>query len=446
MVTRSSFPDILPYGHAPTLAVIGHAVGVHSRQRADRHGRALTDALDAVSAERLAALVTDLVRVPSVTGSAAEGEAQRLLAARLTAVGMDTDLWEIDLPSTTADPAFPGMEVERVDAWGLVGTMGAGDGPALVLNGHVDVVPVGDPAGWTVDPWSGVLRAGTVVGRGACDMKGGLACQVMAATVLAEAGVRLRGRLSVQSVVGEEDGGLGTFATLRRGHGGDVAVVCEPTSLAVIPACAGALTFRLVIRGTAAHASVRDEGVDVLDVYVRVHQALRDLEARRNVDVHPLMTHRPIPYPVSVGRLRAGDWPSSVPDLLVAEGRLGVALEESVEQARADLERCLDGLGHPIAIEWYGGQFAPAMLPAGSPLLQQVSDVHRAVTGSDPVVHGAPYGSDLRLLTAAGIPTVHYGPGDVRLAHAPDEAVPVDDLVHVTEALVLLAADICGTL
>jgi acetylornithine deacetylase len=276
-------------------------------------------------------------------------------------------------------------------------------------------------------------------------MKAGLACQVMAATVLSEAGVRLRGRLAVHSVVGEEDGGLGTFATLRRGHGGDVAVVCEPTSLAVVPACAGALTFRLVIRGTSAHASVRDEGVDVLDVYVRVHQALRDLEARRNARTHPLMAHRPIPYPLSVGTLRAGDWPSSVPDLLVAEGRLGVALEESVEHARAEFEQCLAALGHPVEVQWYGGQFAPGMLPAGDPLLDQVCQVHRTVTGREAPVHGAPYGSDLRLLTAAGIPTVHYGPGDVRQAHAPDESVPVDELVQVTQALVLLAAEVCGT-
>jgi acetylornithine deacetylase len=401
--------------------------------------------LDAVSPDRLTALVQQLVRVPSITGSAAEGEAQHLLGMQLRAIGMDTDLWEIDLGEVTADPAFPGSEAARVDAWGLAGSMGGTDGPTLVLNGHIDVVPVGDLSAWSVDPWAGELRDGAVLGRGACDMKAGLACQVMAATVLAEAGVDLRGRLAVHSVVGEEDGGLGTFATLRRGHTGDVAVICEPTSLAVVPACAGALTFRLVIRGRSAHASVRDEGLDVLDVYVRVHQALRDLEFRRNVEPHPLMAHRPIPYPLSVGTLRAGDWPSSVPDLLVAEGRLGVALEETVESARADLEQCLAEIGHPVAVQWYGGQFAPGMLPADSPLLRQVSEVHRSLTGSLPAVQGAPYGSDLRLLAAAGIPTLHYGPGDVRRAHAPDESVRVEELVQVTEALVLLAAEVCGT-
>ena len=95
---------------------MGHPVSVHTRQRVELHGRALADALDLVSPERLSALVQELVQIPSVTGSAAEGEAQQLLAARLASAGLETDLWEIDLPAVTADPGFPGMEAPRVDA------------------------------------------------------------------------------------------------------------------------------------------------------------------------------------------------------------------------------------------------------------------------------------------------------------------------------------------
>jgi acetylornithine deacetylase len=412
----------------------------------------VADALDAVSPERLVGLLQELVRVPSVTGSAAESQAQHLLEPRLRAAGMETDLWQVDLAALAADPGFPGTEAPREEAWGLVGSSGGDDGPTLVLNGHIDVVPTGDLTAWSVDPFAGVLRGDRLLGRGACDMKGGLACQLMAVTVLAEAGVRLRGRLQLQSVVGEEDGGLGTFATLRRGHRGDLAVVCEPTSLAVVPACAGALTFRLTVRGLSAHGSVRDEGVDAVEKYLLVHQALRALEARRNRDRHPLMARYPIPYPLSVGTVRAGDWASSVPDLLVAEGRLGVALGEPVEQARQELEDCVAEAcasdpwlaARPVQVEWYGGQFASGMLPDSSPLLGLVAGAHHRLGGGTADVHGAPYGSDLRLLTAAGVPTVHYGPGDIRQAHAPDESVPVAELVQVTRTLVLLAAEVCG--
>ncbi len=198
---------------------------------------------------------------------------------------MDTDLWSVDLPATTADPEFPGMEAPRDEAWGLVGSWGGDDGPIVVLNGHIDVVPTGGPDLWTTDPWSGEVRDGRVLGRGACDMKAGLACQLLAVEALRAAGVPLRGRVALQSVVGEEDGGLGTFATLRRGHGGDLAVICEPTSRALVTASAGALTFRLTVPGRSVHATMRPAGVDAVDKYLLVHAALRRLEAERNRDV-----------------------------------------------------------------------------------------------------------------------------------------------------------------
>jgi acetylornithine deacetylase len=412
-------------------------------------------ALNAVQPERLISLLQELLAIPSVTGSPEESEAQHGVGRHLDAQGLDTDLWQIDLAATTADPAFPGLEAPRDEAWGLVGSWTGSDpdGPTLVLNGHIDVVPPGDPTAWSVGPWSGQVRGGQVYGRGACDMKGGLACQLLAVELLRASGVRLRGSVQVQSVVGEEDGGLGTFATVRRGYRGDVAVVSEPTSTDIVTANAGALTFRLSVPGLAVHASVRDEGVNAIDKYLLLHTALRDLEARRNRDAHPLMRHLTLPYPLSVGTLRAGDWASSVPDLLVAEGRLGVALGEPVEAARAELERTVAEVcasdrwlaEHPVRVEWVGGQFASSLLPEGHSLLPLVAGAHRRVTGRIPRVMGAPWGSDIRLLSdLAGMPAVHYGPGDVRKAHGPDESVPVADLVTVTRALVMLVARVCG--
>ncbi len=413
----------------------------------------VADALSGVRAEDLVADLQALLAVPSVTGTAAESEAQHRVAGRLGAIGMDTDLWSIDLAATTSDPAFPGSEAPRDEAWGLVGSWGGDDGPTVVLNGHVDVVPPGG-VGWTTGPWSGEVRDGRVLGRGACDMKAGLVCQLAAVRALRVAGVRLRGRVVVQSVVGEEDGGLGTFATLRRGHRGDLAVICEPTGGRLVTATAGALTFRLVVQGRSVHASSRLDGVDAFDKYVLVHAALRALEARRNLRPDPLMAGYRLPYPLSVGTLSCGDWASSVPDRLVAEGRLGVALGEPVEQARAELEQAVAQVcagdpwlrEHPVQVQWWGGQFAPGEVAEGAAVTRLVSQAHTAVHGTVPAVHGVPYGSDQRLLTGlGGVPTVVYGPGDVRQAHAPDESVPVAELVQVTRTLVHLLASTCGT-
>ncbi|MCU1589029.1 MAG: peptidase dimerization protein [Frankiales bacterium] len=416
---------------------------------------AVATAVNAVQPERIVALLQELIAIPSVTGAAAESEAQHVVARRLDAVGLGTDLWQIDLAATTSDADFPGREAPRDEAWGLVGTWPGSDpdGPTVVLNGHIDVVPPGDLSAWSTNPWSGEVRGGQVYGRGACDMKGGLACQLLAVEVLRSAGVRLRGSVQVQSVVGEEDGGLGTFATLRRGYRGDLAVVCEPTSTNVVTANAGALTFRLTVPGRAVHASVRTEGVDAIDKYLLVHTALRELEARRNRQAHPLMQHLSLPYPLSVGTVRAGDWASSVPDLLVAEGRLGVALGEPVAAARGELEQVVAEVcatdpwlaANPVRVEWFGGQFASSLLPDGSPVLSLVAGAHRRVTGRTPDVLGAPWGSDIRLLAdLGGVPALHYGPGDVRKAHGPDESVPVEDLVTVTRSLVMLVAQACG--
>jgi len=410
------------------------------------------DAAAPAAEERLAALVA----VPSVGGSDAEHDIQAELAGDLRAAGLDVDHWRLPLPELLAAEGFPGVEVERAEAWGLVGRLaGRGDGPTLMLNGHVDVVPVGDPAAWsTPDHFSGRVVDGELHGRGACDMKAGLVAAMAAVSAVRRSGAPLRGDLLLAAVPGEEDGGLGTFATLARGWRADACVVPEPTSLDLVTAAAGALTFRLRVPGRATHASRRTEGVSALDKLVPLLAGLARLEAARNRDVDPLMTGWPLAYPLSIGRVTAGDWASSVPDLLVAEGRLGVALDEPVEDARTAFEDAVTEVcaadpwlrEHPVEVQWWGGQFAPGRLAAGSDLADRMALAHRTVTGGSahPGRRGVPYGSDLRLLAAAGIPTLHYGPGDAVLAHAPDERVPLGEVRTAARALALLALDVCG--
>lgn len=411
------------------------------------------DEVDAGAAGAVSRL-SELVRVPSLGGSDAECEISAMLAAELGGAGLEVDHWQLPLADLLAEPDFPGVEVHRSEAWGLVARLpGTGDGPSLLLNAHVDVVPPGDPGAWTnPDPFSGEVVAGKLHGRGTCDMKAGLVAAVTAAAAVRRAGAPLRGDLLVACVAGEEDGGLGTYAMLRRGWRADAAVVPEPTGLDLVTANAGALTFRLRVPGRATHASRRTEGVSAVEKLVPLLAALSRLERSRNDDVDPLMRRWPMAYPLSIGRVVAGDWPSSVPDLLVAEGRLGVALDEPVADARRALEdavaaACEDDdwlVEHPATVQWWGGQFASGRLPAASDLATRMASAHRRVGGGRQQTWGAPYGSDLRLLAAAGVPTLHYGPGDALLAHGADERVPVSELHTATRALALLALDFCG--
>ena len=443
-------------------------------------------ALEALDLGGLVALLRELIGIPSLDGQ--ETPAQRRVAEWLDAEGFEVDVWPIDLDALARHPDWC-HEVERDEALGVVGWIGEraaareampgqtpGDaGRDLVFNGHIDVVPPGDESAWTTPPWDPAVRDGRVYGRGAVDMKGGLCCALFAAKAVRDAGVRLRGRLSVASVVGEEDGGTGTLATLLRGHTADGAVVVEPTRLRVVPAQAGSLMFRLVVHGLSAHGCVREEGVSAVEKFVPLLVALRRLEAERcdvpaadgpgrtqaggrraavAGDPHaPLFAGYRLPWPIEVGIVRAGDWASSVPDTLIAEGRYGVAVGEDVAEARATFEQAIARAAaddpwlsaHPPDVEWWGGRFDPAVTDPHDAIVTAVSAATVAVTGSAPVVEGVTYGADMRLLVNCGrIPTVLFGPGDVRVAHMPDEHVSLAELEAAARALVVAAIRFCG--
>ncbi|SDJ17930.1 ArgE/DapE family deacylase [Nonomuraea jiangxiensis] len=409
--------------------------------------------LNAIDAAETVDLLAETVRVPSVTGTDAESELQHRFARLLAEAGLDVDVWKLDLDALTARPGHPGTEAPRTEGYGVAAVTGGEGPPALALQGHVDVVPTGDLAKWEgSDPFAARITGDVLHGRGACDMKAGLVANLAVVRAIHRAGVRLARPLAVHCVVSEEDGGLGAFATLARGHTAEAAVITEPTSGTVITANAGALTFRLEIAGRAAHGATRYEGVNAVEVFWPVFEAIRRLEAERNRDVPGIFGGNAMPYPIEVGTVRAGDWASSVPDLLVAEGRLGVRLDEDPAEARAAFETAVAEVAHPWlrahppVVTWPGGQFASGRLPAGHELLDQVSTAVADVTGARPAESAAPYGSDLRLYAAGGIPTLHYGPGDVRFAHAPREQVALSELRTVTRALALLALRRCGTL
>jgi acetylornithine deacetylase len=269
---------------------------------------------------------------------------------------------------------------------------------------------------------------------------------------LQTAGIRLERPLGVHCVVGEEDGGLGAFATLRRGHRADAAVITEPTGGRIVTATAGALTFRVEVYGRSAHGSMRREGVSAVEAFLPIYAALGRLEAERNADPDPLFGSD-LPYALSVGMLQAGDWASNVPDKLVAEGRLGVQLDEDPRQARLALEDAVTEASvkdqwlrenRPV-VTWPGGQFASGRIDPEHPLVGEVITSVVDTGGPRPGLGAEVYGSDLRLYSGiGGIPTLHYGPGDIRYAHGPIEQVDIDEVLQVARALLVLALRRCG--
>jgi acetylornithine deacetylase len=396
-----------------------------------------------VDRDRIADDLQALVRCASVTGN--ESGVQTEAALRMATAGLEVTRIDADPDALRSDPDFPGMEAPRETLPVVAGTTGATGGRRLIVCGHIDVVGTGDVSQWTHDPFGGEIVDGTLYGRGALDMKGGVVAGLAALRALVEAEVELAGEVVLLTVPSEEDGGAGMLAAIRAGYVADMAVITEPTRLEIVTAQAGAITFRLTMHGRSAHAAFRQQGVSALEKLWVVHQALlADERAVNEGASHQVMRDLGLPYPTNIGIVQGGDWSSTVPDTLVAEGRYGVAIDETPAQAE---ERLRDVVAracaadewlaeHPAEVEITGGRFASAGVSSSHPLPWGLGESARDVLGKLPPFVGVPYGADMRLLINQGdTPTVLFGPGDPFGAHAPDEHVELEEVAKCARVL-----------
>ncbi len=398
-------------------------------------------------------LLQELVRTPSVTGE--EGAVGLVVERAFGARNLDVDAWEATPGEMEPYTDHVGEQDSYENRPNVAGVRrGSGNGRSILLNAHVDTVDPGNPAAWREDPLSGTVEGDLLYGRGSCDMKGGLVTHLVALDALSDLGLRLRGDVTVAATVGEENGGLGALSTVLRGYRADAALITEPTRLALVPAQGGSLVFRLKVPGRSAHAAARDEGVSALEKFIPIFENLRELEQERNgILSHPLYGGVRNKVPINIGVVRAGNWASTVPESLIAEGRVGLIPGEEVEPFKDLVSERIAAVAerdpwlreHPPQLEWFGGQFAPAEVASDSPICEAVIEAHKRVTGEKPSVEGVPYGADMRLfLHFGGMPCVMYGAGDARVAHAPDEHICVTDLLTATSTIACLLADWCG--
>jgi len=403
--------------------------------------------------EDAVSLLQELVRTPSVTGE--EGAVGRVVERAFVERSLDVDVWDATPEEMEPYRDHVGEQASYENRPNVAGVRrGEGGGRSILLNAHTDTVDPGDPAAWKEDPLSGTLEGDLLYGRGSCDMKGGLVTHLIALDALSDLGLGLRGDVIVAATVGEENGGLGALSTVLRGYSADAAIITEPTRLALVPAQGGSLVFRLKVPGRSAHAAVRDEGVSALEKFIPIFENLRELEQERNgVLSHPLYDGVRNKVPINIGVVRAGNWASTVPESLVAEGRVGLIPGEEVDPFKDLVSERIAAVAkrdpwlreHPPELEWFGGQFAPAEVAPDAPICEAVREAHERVTGEKPSVEGAPYGADMRLFIRFGdMPCVMYGAGDVNVAHAPDEHISITELLTATTTVACLLADWCG--
>ena len=402
-----------------------------------------------------------LVRFPSLPGQ--EPAAQHFYADKLRVLGLETQVIASRKEDLESHPAFCDDGVPFDERLNVVGRWAGTDKKSskkkqpvrtLILNGHMDVVPTGSEALWSASPWSGEIRGGKLYGRGSCDMKAGLTANIFAVETLQSLGFQPAADVLVESVIGEESGGVGTLTTIVKGFTADAAIITEPTRLHVCPVQSGALTFRIKISGRAIHACMKPQGVSAIEKFYLVLQAVQELERRRHVQYKNLLYEDPTNIaPINFGTIRGGDWPSTVPNELLAEGRFGVLPGESTDAARRAMAAALARAVavdpwlkvHPPKLEWVEGQFESGQTGVQEPIVCSLKDCHERVFNKIPVVQGVTYGSDLRLFTNhAQVPAVLYGPGNVSNAHTVDEYVDLAEVFSAAKVLAYLITQWCG--
>ena len=407
-----------------------------------------------LSAE-LVSFVADLVRVRSVPGE--EGAAQDLVRRKLES--LDLEVREVnadDVRGLEDHPEYVEPEASYDDRPNLLATReGSGDGRSLLFNGHVDVVPEGDREAWSFDPVAGRVEDGRLLGRGASDMKGGVAAMIFALEALDRAGVELHGDLTLNSVIEEEAGGSGgALASVLAGVDADAVVIPEPTDFDTWIANDGVTYFRVVTEGKGAHAAETDAGVNAISKLLPIYHALEDLHDERKTTVHDELFEEWHEHTVSLnlGTIRGGEWVSSVPDEAVLQARISHAPAETTEEIREVVEETVREAAagdpwleeHPPRVEWFGWRGSSAKVDPDEDIVRTVERVTTDALGQECHHKGFPGGIDTRFwVNYADTPAICYGPGAYNI-HGTDEYLPVEELEEVTVALALLAAEWCG--
>lgn len=394
-----------------------------------------------------------LVQSRSIQGM--EAPAQQIVAQKLYEIGLEVDVWEPSGEELLRHEYFYSPRTEFSGSPNVAGILrGTGQGRSIILNGHIDVVPEGDRGQWRDDPYSGKVEDGKMYGRGVTDMKGGSVSLLLAIQAIQECGIKLKGDVIFQSVVEEESGGAGTLAAVLRGYRADAALIPEPTNMRIFPKQQGSMWFRILIKGRSAHGGTRYEGVSAIEKSMLVVDHIRQLEIQRNNRItDPLYERTPIPIPINLGVIEGGNWPSSVPDEVKLEGRMGVAPDETMEQAKQELQDWLGRLGEvdpwfnsqPPALEWFGARWVPGNIDLEHELMNTLIHQFRLVSSQEPVIEASPWGTDGGLLTQVGnTPTVVFGPGVTGVAHYPNEYIELEKVFECAEIVALTLIAWCG--
>ncbi len=410
--------------------------------------------------DKLIKFIQDLVRIPSITGK--EEKIQKFIFQKLTELNLnpeyiypDTETLQEsdDYFETTSFTKF-GYK-NRPNVAGIF--KGVGNGRSICLNGHIDVVSPEPIEQWSRDPWSGERDGDFIYGRGAGDMKAGVASIIFALQALKETKTTLKGDVFIETTIEEEDGGVGGALYLRLTQPkADAAIIPEPSMLNIIIASAGVMYFRVIVTGIPAHAATAHYGVNAIIKMVHIIEALKFLNEERQktisykyAEVDPRMKGKATT--LNIGVINSGDWPSTVPAVCVLECRIGFPPGETREMVINQIENTIKNAAnkdtwlrdHPPKIEWFGWKAGPHEQNPEHPFIKLLEKKIQQNTGITPLYIGGSAGLDARFFVHKGTPAVSFGPSGENI-HSIDEKVSISSTLKTTEILINTIMDWCG--
>ncbi|WP_137177418.1 ArgE/DapE family deacylase [Roseomonas sp. AR75] len=418
-------------------------------------------ALDRIAAaveagfERQVAFLADLVKFPSLRGN--EAPLQDWFSREMATRGYAVDRYTLaDVPLASHPKAAPMVEADPAASVQVVAAhrAPAPTGRSLILQGHIDVVPEGPLEMWTHPPYAAVIRDGWMYGRGAHDMKAGVACMVFAMDAIRAAGFAPAADVYIQTVTEEESTGNGALSTLLRGYRADACLIPEPTGHTITRAHTGTIWFRLRVRGVPVHVAVAQSGTNAIMSAFHLIQALQAHVGTLNEAAKQDAWYRDIPDPLKFnpGIIRGGDWASSTPAWCEVDCRIGHlpgtdpkdamrAVERVVaEAARSDLFLA----NNPPEVIWTGFQTDGFVQEPGTEAERVLAAAHQAVHGAPMQERRSTAVNDTRYYGIDhGMPALCYGPKGEG-AHAFDERTSIADLKLCTRTIARFIAAWCG--
>ena len=418
----------------------------------------LTEAqiIDAVAAQRdeAVALLCELVAQPSLLGD--EAGAQSLMRREFERNGLRVHEFAIDEDKIRNHPGYSPSIIPYAGRHNVVGIhepAGPVRGRSLILNGHIDVVPVGTAAMWASPPFEPRIDGDKLYGRGAADMKAGIVAYTLAFRALQRLGYEPAAPVYLQSVVEEECTGNGALACLVAGYTADAALIPEPGE-GVMTAQMGVMWLTIDVYGVPVHAACAHTGVAAIAFANHLVDALRELETDWN---RPAMRHACFaghehPINFNLGRIAGGEWTSSVPTHCRVDMRLGFYPGRTPAEVRAQVEAHLKAAceAHPqhgsvrYDITYQGFQAQGLVVDTTQPVIGQLMQCHHDIAGAQAPMFASTATTDVRFFHLYGnIPSTCYGPHGANI-HGIDEWVSIASLQRVTAVLALFIARWCG--